>query len=218
MASETEVINMALGRIGAKRINDFTNNNEDNLQSVQARLHYAQTRDALIRSHSWRFARSRATLSANAAYSADTTTFEWTSAYDLPNDFLRMQKPFEDFFPGETELFFTYALEGKQLLSNESTMKIRYVRRVEDVAEFDPLFVEVLVLQLALKFVMPLAKDKALWQVIFGELWGVPGIRGLMSRVRTMDKRETNTTGRTDRGTWNDARITGSGNPAKRSG
>jgi hypothetical protein len=207
MASETEICNMALGRIGAKRISGFTDNNEDNPQIVQCRLHYTQTRDALLRSHWWRFARSRVALSANTT----SPTFEYDNAYDLPNDFLRLWlKPFEDNDWGRNNSKYTYSLEGKQLLSNESTMKIRYIRKVTDVTEFDPLFTEVLVLKLALKMVMPLSQDMKLYQGLYAEM------RDIMRRVRVVDKQETNTVGDADRGLWNDARFIGSGgNPAK---
>lgn len=217
MASPTEILNQALGRIGANRISDFDDSDEANLQSVQARLHFTQTRDALLRSHWWRFARTRATLSQNAAYTADPTTFEWTYAYDLPSDFLReWLPPWEDNSEVQGRTRNSRSLEGKQLLSNESTMRLRYVRRVEDVTEFDPLFTEVLVLQLALKFVMPLSQDLVLWQLIYAELWGGGGIRGVMSRVRTMDKQETKTVGQNETPTWNDSRLAGAGNPLKR--
>ena len=213
MASETEVNNMALGRIGAKRISDYDDTEEANLQSVQARLHYPQTRDALLRSHWWRFARTRQQLSANAT----APDFEYSYAYDLPNDFLReWLPPWEDSSEVQGRTRYSYSLEGKQLLSDESVMRLRYVRRVEDVAEFDPLFTEVLVLQLAIKFVMPITKDKTLWQLIHAELWGGLGVAGLMSRVRLMDKQETRTVGLNDIGTWNDERLAGVGNPLKR--
>lgn len=214
--SETSILNMALGRIGSTRINDYTDNNEGNPEIVQARIHYEQTRDALLRSHWWRFARTRVALSPNAT----APDFEYSNAFDLPGPpdaFLReWLPPWEDNSEVLGRTRNTYSLEGKQLLSNQTTMKLRYVRQVTDVSEFDPLFVEVLVLQLALKLVMPLSQDKSLWQTLYGELWGVPGIKGVMSRVRTMDKQETNTLGQNDQPNWNDARVVGSGNPLKR--
>jgi hypothetical protein len=114
-------------------------------------------------------------------------------------------KPYEDNNTGHDNTRYTYSMEGTQLLSDESTMYIRYIKRVTDVPTFDPLFVEVLVLQLALKMVMPLTT----------ELYGTPRQAGIMSRVRAMDKSETRTIGRADRATWNDALMVGSGNPAK---
>ena len=192
----TEICNMALGRLGAKRINDYDDASDTKPEAIQCRLHYEQTRDALIRSHWWRFARARATLSANAT----DPDFEYDYAYDLPVDFLRMKKPYEAY--GVTELLYTYSLEGKQLLSNETSMDIKYIKKVTDPNQFDPLFIEVLVLQLALKMVMPLTQDKVLRRELHEELYGTPQQRGLMARVRVIDKEETNTTSR--KPTWND--------------
>jgi len=192
----TEICNMALGRLGAKRINDYDDASDTKPEAIQCRLHYEQTRDALIRSHWWRFARARATLSANAT----DPDFEYDYAYDLPVDFLRMKKPYEAY--GVTELLYTYSLEGKQLLSNETSMDIEYIKKVTDPNQFDPLFIEVLVLQLALKMVMPLTQDKVLRRELHEELYGTPQQPGLMATVRVIDKEETNTTSR--KPTWND--------------
>lgn len=214
--NETKICNMALGRLGTKRINDYTDNSDTKVEAIQCRLHYKQTRDALLRSHWWRFARSRKTLSANTI----SPDFEYTYAYDLPNDFMRLWiKPFEDNNTGLNNSRYTFSMEGKQLLSNETPMKIRYIRQVTDPTEFDPLFIEVLILKLALKMFMPLAgagrNAIALKQELENELYGTRGRPGLMSRVRAVDKRETNSVGRADRATWNDSRMVGAGNPAK---
>ena len=201
----TEICNMALGRIGAKRINDYNDASDELATAIQCRLHYEQTRDALIRSHWWRMARGRATLSQNAAYTADATTFEWTYAYDLPVDFLAMRSIWEDAGYGDVPQQYPYSPEGKQILSNETTMKIRYIKKVTDPTKFDPLFIEVLVLQLAIKMVMPLSQDKVLRRELQDELWGTPQQPGLMASVRAMDKQETGVVSRSEQSTWNDA-------------
>jgi hypothetical protein len=218
--SDTSICNMALGRLGANRIVDFSDNSDENVWAIQCRLHYTQTRDALIRSHWWRFARGRATLSQNAAYTADSTTFEWTYAYDLPADFLAMRNIWEDAGYGEVGQQYPYTIEGNQILSEETTMKIRYVKRVTDPTKFDPLFTEVLILQLALKMVSPLTgagpDGSRLRQELNIELYGTPRQPGLMDKVRAMDKQETNTATRYESSTWNDAFTAGSGgDPAR---
>lgn len=220
--SETGICNMALGRIGAKRINGIGDTSEDSVEAIQCRLHYSQTRDALIRSHWWRMARDRATLSQNAAYTADDNTFEWTYAYDLPVDFLRMKLPFENIGAGAKTLVYTYSIEGTQLLSNDSTMKIQYIKKVTDPPSFDPLFVEVFILTLALKIIYPLAGagrvNIILARELKDELYGTPKQPGLIAQVQAIDKEETNTTGMVDVLTWNQAMLSGTGNSAKRDG
>lgn len=194
---DTKICNMALGRIGAKRINDLNDVSDTKLEAIQCRLHYTQTRDALIRSHWWRFASDRATLSRDV----ETPDFEWSYQFSLPNDFLRMKKPYEGF---RGPLQRTYDLEGTKLLTNETTMEIKYIKKVTDEAQFDPLFIEVLVLTLALKFIPALAGGAVtLRQDVQGELTIV------MRKVRALDRQETNTIGRADLRTWNDARLVG---------
>ena len=209
--SDTSICNMALGRIGANRINDLSDTSEDSAPAIHCRLHYEQTRDAQLRSHLWRCARARATLSANTV----SPDFEYDYAYDLPADYLRLRSIFEDNNNGENVTRYTNAIEGNQILSNEDSMKIRYTKQLTDPTKFDPLFVEVLVLQLALKLVMPLSQDKALRREIYAELWGPPKDTSLMAKVRALDKQEQKLLGRGHKERWVDHFVTGAGNPMK---
>ncbi len=194
--SITGICNQALAKIGSERINDI---DDSSVGARQCREHYEQTRDALIRSHWWRFAAARATLSE----SADAPDFEWNTQFDLPNDFLR----FKSFYSGNNTRLQTYtrgfAIEGNKLLTDEDTCEIRYIKKVTNPAEFDPLFIEVLVIQLAIKLVMSLAGDRLLRRELIEEM------RLVLPAVRTMDRQETNTIGRAL--SWNEARLIGTG-------
>ena len=123
--------------------------------------------------------------------------FEWSYGYTLPSDFLAMRSIWGENQSNENTIY-SYALEGNLLLSNENVMRIRYTKQMT-VADFDPLFIEVLVLSLAVKLCMPLAQDNKLYRDLREELYGR---KGLMSRVRAMDKQEQNTVGIADHGTW----------------
>jgi len=193
--TETAICNLALAKIGALRLTDL--DTDTSVQAIQCQLHYDQTRDALLRSHWWRFASARAELVADA----DDPTFEWDNQFVLPDDFLRLKSVYDDNNTTRKNTLNSFALEGSLLLTNDSTASIRYIKKVTDVTEFDPLFVEVLVLNLAIKLVMPLAQDRKAKEDLIKEL------RLLMPAVRTLDRQETNTIGRSDLGTWNDARL-----------
>jgi hypothetical protein len=186
--SETIIVNMAFARIGSKRINDITT--DKSIEAIQARTQYEQTRDALLRSFEWSFAKARATLSEDTA----TPDFDYDHQFILPDDYLRMV---------EVEENKHFSIEGKRVLTNKTTMQIEYIKRVIDPTEFDPLFVEVLVLHLALKFINPLAGTNMVNVLadIRGEL------RVLTARARVISRQEQNTSGRSD---WNLARY-GSG-------
>ncbi len=197
--SNTSICNQALGKLGSKRINNFNDGTESSPQAIQCRLHFDPTRDALIRSYSWRFARARTVLSQDTE---DPSGDEWDNQFILPTDFLAMRSIYEGRFSDEN--FRSYALEGQRLLTNDDTMEIRYVKKVTDASKFDPLFVKVLVLLLADEFIGPLAGGDARIQKKIDST-----LDKLMPSVRALDGQETNTAGRIESGTWNDARFEG---------
>jgi hypothetical protein len=199
--SNTSICNMALAGLGATRIVNYEDNSDTKLEAIYCRLFYEQTRKALLRSHVWRFARARASLSE----STDSPAFEWDNQFELPNDFLRKQSLYEDNATAKNIVTDSYAIEGKLILTNETSVNLRYIRDVTDPTEFDPLFVEVFVLMLRLRLVMPLTQDPKLQQAIEMEL--VP----LMRKVRAMDREEADTIRRAERRTWLDARQTNDG-------
>lgn len=194
--SATEICNMALGKLGANRITDLSDTTETKEEAIQCRLHYEPTRDALLRSHQWRFASARATL----AEDTESPDFEWATQFKLPNDFIAMRSIYENRFSSEN--LRSYAVEGKLLLTNESTMEIRYIKKVTDVSQFDPLFVKLLATLLADEMIGPLTGgDPRIQEKISRQ------IETLMPAVRAMDAQETNTEGQYDLETWNDSRY-----------
>jgi len=200
--SETRICNAALSKIGSKRINNYEDDTESSPEAIQCRTHYEMTRDSLLRSHFWRFASARATLSE------DTTEpdFEWDNQFILPTDFLRLKAVYDDNNTPNHKILYSFAIEGQRLLTDESSCEIRYIKKVTDVTKFDPLFVEVLVLQLALKLVGPLAGGAPkLQDVLQREL------ATIMPSVRALDRQETNTIGRADMYPWVDVRQTRGG-------
>jgi hypothetical protein len=100
---------------------------------------------------------------------------------------------------------FSYAIEGRLILTNEDNIKLRYIKQVTDPTEFDPLFIEVLILKLALKLVSLAGANPTMSETIGRELSPV------MRQVRAADRQETNTIGREDLHTWNSARLTNGG-------
>lgn len=200
--TETDILNAALARIGAKRMTAVQFAAESTLEAIHCKLHYDQTRDALLRSHYWRFASARKTLTKDT----NSPDFEWSNQFILPTDFLRMKSIYDGNNTALKKSRHSYALEGTRLLTDDSSVEIRYIRKVTDVTEFDPLFVEVLVLLLAKKLVGSLAgADAKLTQDIKDDL------KNLMPSVRTLDRQETETVGRADRQTWVDVRQTRGG-------
>lgn len=197
-ATETEICNLALAQIGAKRLDDL--DADDSLQATLCNLFFDPIRDALLRSFWWRFASSRVALVEDSS----SPDFEWDNQFDLPADFLALKSVYGDNLTKDRNVTSSFALEGLLLLTNADEVDIRYVAKITDVTLFDPLFVQVLALQLAIQLVMPLAQDQVLMDRLDVKL------DKLMRKVRAMDRQETNTQGRDDSRTWTDARV-GSG-------
>ncbi len=182
-----EIGQMALARIGAQTISAF---DENSPQAIQVNLQYDPTRRALLRSHVWRFAAARETLTV----SGTTPEFQWDFQYPLPDDFLRI-----------TGLFNTdssYELEGELLLTDDSTVELFFVKDVEDPDLFDDLFIEVFSLALAIKIAMPLTgADLTIKKELQSEL------RSVISEARLVNFDEIDTRGRLDYNLWTDARV-----------
>jgi len=210
--SSTSICNMSLARIGAQRINDYTDSSDTNKGAIYCRLFYEQTAKALMRSHLWRFARERVQLSQDT----DDPDFQWTYAYHLPSDFLRHILVYDGSDLPEGRTYVSYELEGSRLLIDESSVYLKYIKWVESPANWDALFIEALVLQLAAKLVLPLSgagkEGLAIKSDIDAELYGSRryGRRGVISRVRAMDRQEAEHIGRDELKTWSDARFSDS--------
>ncbi len=200
--SNTTICNQALAGLGSLRINNFEDATENSPQARQCRLHFEPTRDALIRSHSWRFAAARESLSKDTV----DPPFEYDSQFILPNDFMAGRSVFGDNFTTTEDLRLSYALEGDRLLTNETSIDLRYTKKVTDASKFDPLFVKVLVLELQDAMIGPLAGgDERIQKKIDRKLLVV------MRFVRAMDRNETNTIGRLNHRPWVESHVIGGG-------
>lgn len=140
MASDTDIANRGLQLLGERRI---TSLDENSVAAREVNASYEVIRDAELRRHPWGFATTRATLAA----SSTAPDFEYSYAFPVPSDFLRLHPTHED----ETD----WAVErvsgvGTCICTNDGdTLKVRYIARVTDAGSFDPLFVEALAARIA---------------------------------------------------------------------
>ena len=92
--------------------------------------------------HIWNFAIKRVIL----AEMATSPAWGYSNQYQLPSDYIRIASI------GENNAYKNYAIENSILMlsdTSESALKIRYVFDNKSVETFDPLFVELLSLDLA---------------------------------------------------------------------
>jgi hypothetical protein len=138
--TETDIANRALGRLGQERILSLT---DTGAAARAVQLHFDGTRDEVLRSHRWNFATGRVALSRLAQAPA----FGWSYQYALPGDFIRALEVNDT----EDGLGCPWTCEGGNLLTNETTVNLVYIRRETNVSKWDALFQEALSLKLAMK-------------------------------------------------------------------
>ena len=148
MASETEIGNAALLKLGAARIAALTDDN-DRARTLNAR--YNQVREAELRRHRWKFSLARTTLPALAT----TPDFGYDLEYQVPTGFLALvQVGVYDVSTDLTDYrsapIAPYSLEGRKILTDfTAPLSVRYVTNVTDVATMDTAFREALASRLA---------------------------------------------------------------------
>jgi hypothetical protein len=143
MASEVGICNLALQRVGAKRIASLT---EDSKNARECNTAYESVRDKELRKFVWKFAKKRAALAPNAT----APDFDYSYKFELPSDFIRLVSA--KAADGDTDEIDDYVIEGKYLLTSDTdTLYLVYVSRVTDPNKFDTLFIETLYHALALQ-------------------------------------------------------------------
>jgi hypothetical protein len=109
---------------------------------------YDETRRSVLGAYPWNFAKKRGVISRDSV----TPAFGYSDAYNLPVDFLAIVFLGDNYTDNyETE----YSVEGQQILLDNSgalSLELCYIWDIVSVARFDPLFVDFLVAELALRF------------------------------------------------------------------
>lgn len=154
MASETDIANRALSKLGEARILSLSDDSKPARAMLAA---YSHLRDAELASHPWRFAVKRATLPA----STETPAWGFSKVYEKPTNDLRTLKIGEAFIDfrslgvmyettGYTNDSQPYeVIDGKIHTDLSAPLKYEYIARITETGLFDPMFVECLACRLA---------------------------------------------------------------------
>lgn len=167
MASEIEICNMALSRIGNSRfINSLS---EKSKEAEQCNLHFNHCRDTVLSDFPWNFASKRVAL-------ADTNNPppDWKFAYSYPTDCLKaiaiVQAGQKYQQPNNAINFMVGSDEngtGKLIYSDQPQAWLQYVASVTDVNMFDSLFIDALAWRLAGELARPLASNAGIGNEAF---------------------------------------------------
>jgi hypothetical protein len=142
MASDVDICNLALQRLGAKPISSLS---QDSTAARACNRAYEHSRDSELRAHPWSFARARASLAAEAT----DPIFGYEKQYPLPSDYLRILP--NDGVNGTSDQN-DWQIEGRKILTDDSSpISLVYIKRVTDETDFDELFVELLAARIAVE-------------------------------------------------------------------
>jgi hypothetical protein len=133
MSDRVQVSNLILAKLGER---DRLLDPQDDTKAAKAiNQAWDLTRDALLRRHLFNFAMRRTILTAQAGFAA---IGRWTHSFPLPTDCLRVV---EVGLSGQ--VIVDYQIEGRAIIAPMAgPLLLRWIARVVNVAEWDPLFVE----------------------------------------------------------------------------
>jgi len=137
MPSVVDICNEAMDLLGAATITALTEN------SKEARLcnrRFETVRDAVLRSHPWNTAITRATL----AKDSEAPAFGFANQFTLPTNpyCLRVLSFWNSNVDSEIAAYDSqvmFKIEGRKVLSDEGTCKITYLARITDTETYDSL-------------------------------------------------------------------------------
>jgi len=158
--SPLAVVNLALARVNSTTLTSLTENRKE---AAVAGAAYDLLRTALLREFNWQFSLRRASL----APEVNPPEFGFQFSYLKPTDCLRFIGAFED--PEDSRVTmtprtFAFRFEGNRVLADKNPLLMLYVADVTNVADMDPMFVDVLTWRLAAEFSLSLAADKSGFQ------------------------------------------------------
>ena len=140
--SEVSICNSALIKLGNERISALSENN------ARARLcneQYPKLRNEVLVSAHWNFAITRVEL----AKLSTAPEFGFTTQFQLPSDCLRVIDTNLSKSIDVNDDTMDWAVEGRLLLCNSSSIKIRYIKEVTDTSVFSPQFADALSYRIA---------------------------------------------------------------------
>src|SRR6266404_2036131 len=149
MASDIQIANRALQKLGAASITSF---NDNSTAGRAMNLAYTIVRDAELRRRRWKFSITRANL---APLSTAPVNGIYNLQYQLPAQCLRILNV-GDFSPGadtsdyRNRTVADYSIEGNLILTNiASPLSLRFIQQITDPGQFDSAFAEAFAARLA---------------------------------------------------------------------
>jgi hypothetical protein len=157
----TDICNQALGRVGAPHVMDIDDANNKSARVCKNTFEIAVREVA--RAGDWNCLKDRIELGRLT----EAPVFEWAYQFQLPANFISLVEL--NGFPVTGTMGEDWEIEGNKLLTDAETAKVRFIGYNEKTHEWDPLFVNAVVVLLASKIALPIRQDDSLAQALLTE-------------------------------------------------
>lgn len=154
MASEVEICNLALQRLGQQA--NLIGLSENSVYAETAKSSLPIVRDSLLERHAWNFATTRVRMPK-----MKERPIGWAASYKVPSDCVRVLTVYEerpkDFWEGKT---WVVEMQGddRVVCTNMKEPILKYVRKVKNAELFSPMFADALAWHLAAALAGPIVK------------------------------------------------------------
>lgn len=165
MASKTQIVNIAMARIGASK--QLANvDTETSREAIMARTFFEDDVKFVLRDFPWPWATAYTDLAVVSGSTTTRTNRDWQYAYRYPSDCLYVRRLVVDGVGRNDPNPAPYAIgrdsQGRLIFTDEPTAQIEYTAVIEEVSEFDPMFVSMLAWKIASGLAPALSKIKGM--------------------------------------------------------
>ena len=171
MASFVEITSNALRLLGDDPITSLT---EDSERARLVNALYEEVRDEVTRAAMWNCAKDRQVLASLAT----TPAFGWSFYHQLPSTCLRVV----DVLSGDIRV--EHELEGRKLMTDESSVNLIFLKKITDPNDMDSLFVGAYTAKLAAELAEPITGSRSLAE----QMWQL--YERKVREARTIDSQE----------------------------
>lgn len=157
MATQVSICSNALLLLGAQTINALDEGSDR--ASLASNL-YDSIRDDLLRSHPWNCAVKRVVLAPDL----ETPAFDYTAQFTLPSDWLKTLSV------GQEGYEVDYKHEAGKILSNGTSLALRYIFRNDNEAIWDAMLVRAIELKMAAEMAYPITGSASMADMMHSKL------------------------------------------------
>lgn len=155
MASELDICNLALSRLGDDATVSSLSPPEGSMQAEHCARFYPISRDTLLSMHEWNFATTSIPL-AQTASDYD----EWNFAYALPSDVIKIVEIKSTENKGDKYVIVDVPNRGLCILTDMELASAKYIKRITDTSRFSAMVVDATAWLLASNLSGPLIKGE----------------------------------------------------------